>query len=230
MNENRFIKSAPKGLRLILASQSPRRREILSWLGIPFETADQDFEETLAPDLTPRAQAARLAEAKVRAYLKAHTDCRDLVLGGDTLLDLAGEPLGKPQDRDQARDHLRRLSGRTHEVVTALSLFAPGGTRSDTPGTIDTRWEVTKVRFHRLDETLIEYYLSLGEWRDAAGAYKIQRAGDLLVKKVSGSFSNVVGLPIRLFYVMLAGYMPLSGGQSSGPSGVRVIEKGHTEV
>lgn len=173
--------------RIILASASPRRREILAALGVEFEAVVPDVEEvsTGEPERAIRENALRKARAG-----RLLTDARLPVLGSDTEVVLDGRIFGKAADEAAARAHLEALSGRTHEVISALALLEPdGGERSEL--------ERSLVTFRTLDERTIGLYLASGEWRDRAGAYAIQGLGSILVDSLEGDFSNVVGLPVR---------------------------------
>ena len=174
--------------RLILASGSPRRRDLLGDLGIPFEIAVSDVPETLAPDLEPEAQSMALAERKARAV--ASGLAAGIVLGADTVVVRDGRLLGKPRDDADAIEMLRLLSGRDHQVVTGIAVtdVARGSVNSSAVSTV--------VRFRSLTEAEIAAYVATGEPRDKAGAYAIQGLGVDLVEDLRGCFSNVVGLPL----------------------------------
>lgn len=180
-------------MRLILASVSPRRRELLARLGIPFEVRPSGFEETLIPGLPAAALAATLARGKTRdvaARLRAEGEGPALVLGADTLVVLDGQPMGKPASRDEAGRMLRALRDRTHEVVTAVALEGPGGREASDVVT-------SRVRMRAYDDREIEAYVATGEPDDKAGAYAVQGLGGRLVDYVEGCYTNVVGLPLR---------------------------------
>ena len=175
---------------LVLASQSPRRREILTRLGLAFEVAPADLDETRRADEAPDAYVARLAEDKARAIatrLAASTP--RAVLGADTTVVLDGAVLNKPADRAESERMLRALSGRTHVVHTGVALvLAP-------EETVRTVVVSTRVSFRALPEATIVRYVESGEGLDKAGAYGIQELGAALVQSVEGSYTNVVGLP-----------------------------------
>jgi len=180
-------------VRLILASASPRRRELLGRLGLPFEVWPSGIEEVLTPGVPAPTLATTLARAKARGVadqLRAAGGAPALVLGADTLVVLEGRPLGKPASRDDARAMLRALRGRSHEVVTGVALLeAPGGR--------DTVEAVTSLVVMRpYGDAEIEAYLATGEPDDKAGAYAVQGAGGQLVIRVEGCYTNVVGLPL----------------------------------
>jgi len=183
-------------LPLILASASPRRRELLERAGVCFEAAPVEVDERLGPDEAPEEAARRLAADKARAAAALHGD--RFVLAADTLVVLDGRALGKPADEDEARAMLRALSGREHTVVTGYAAAAPGGE----PLRIDSA--ETAVRFDELAERDIEWYVGTGEPMDKAGAYGIQGRAAALVQRVSGSYTNVVGLPLAEALALLA--------------------------
>lgn len=182
---------------LILASQSPRRRELLQLMGIPFLQRPADLTEAVKPGETAACYAGRIAGAKARHILdRLQPQDPSWVLAADTVVCLPEDEtqiLGKPTDRAQAKSMLQRLAGRRHDVLTAISLY---GNPPSSDGQLD-RLVRTEVRFRRLTEAEIEAYLDTNEWSDKAGAYGIQSAGAFLVDRVSGSFSNVVGLPVE---------------------------------
>lgn len=175
--------SAP--IHLILASASPRRRELLSLLRVPFEVIQADIDERPHPAEPPDRYVARVAGEKAAAVARSHPTA--VVLAADTSVILNGEILGKPRDRDDACAMLRALSGRTHTVLTAVAL--DGRQRAG-------RVVETTVRFRALGEREIAWYVDTGEPLDKAGAYAVQGAGGLWVERVDGSPSNVIGLPL----------------------------------
>lgn len=185
---------ASKIFNLILASGSPRRRELLEGQGLSFEILAPDLPERREPGEAPDVFARRLAEVKALAIWEQHPD--RLVLAADTVVALGGTVLGKPADRADAIDMLRSLSGLTHEVITGVCL-RPG---SDAGGTHPPRGESftvrTAVRFRTLSPRDIETYVDTGEPMDKAGAYAIQGRGGGFVEAIFGSYSNVVGLPL----------------------------------
>ncbi|MFZ3206555.1 MAG: Maf family protein [Pseudomonas sp.] len=174
---------------LYLASGSPRRRELLTQIGVPFSPLIVPIDENLLPEEPPRAYVERLARAKAQAGLAALADPRDaVVLGADTAVVLAGRILGKPQDRDEAVATLSALSGREHQVLTAVALAST--TR------VAARVVSSRVRFRRLTRAEIEAYWATGEPRDKAGSYGIQGLAAVFVSQLQGSYSAVVGLPL----------------------------------
>ena len=172
---------------MILASASPRRAHILTQLGIPFRTVVSHVDETLAPGESAAAAAERLARAKA-GEVAAREDLP--VLAADTLVSCDDHILGKPASTADARDMLRRLSGRTHEVVTGVCLVTRGGAHA----AVDR----TTVRFAPLSDDDIRWYVATGEPMDKAGAYHVDARGALFVESVTGSPSNVAGLPVRV--------------------------------
>jgi len=187
-------------MRLILASRSPRRREILSWLGLEFEVVEPEVEELSAgPD--PEGLVLENARLKALAGLEAlGDDAGDaVVLGVDTDVFVDDEMLGQPPDEAAAEERLRRLSGREHQVLSGVCLLGPRA--EGIPGApLRERSGVARsvVAFRDLDDETIASYLASGEWQGRAGGYAIQGLGSILVDRVEGDFSNIVGLPIRL--------------------------------
>jgi septum formation protein len=177
-------------LKLVLASSSPRRREILASLGLNFEIRHADVDESLLPSESASDAAERLARAKAVAVAAGAGDA--LVVAADTLVVLEGSALGKPLDRADARRMLSALAGRTHDVVTGVACARGGRVVSGR--------ETTRVVFAPMTRVEIEAYAASGEPDDKAGAYALQGIGGLFVERVEGSPSNVVGLPVRLLY------------------------------
>lgn len=195
-------------MRLILASASPRRRELLTAAGIAFTARSTDIPEIPNPGEEPRAYAERLAREKASVIAAAHPE--DAVLGADTIVVVDGLVLEKPVDALDAKRMLRLLSGRTHEVITAVCVIAPKQASERDPSEensasvkSDVRSESTQVTFSPLSEREIAYYVSTGEPMDKAGAYGIQGIASRWIPRVEGDYSNVVGLPIALVYRML---------------------------
>ncbi len=186
-------------MTLVLASRSPRRREILGWLGVVFETVEPGVEE-LTSGLDPEGLVLENARLKALAGLELVGERPDVVvLGVDTDVFVDGEMLGQPTTRAEADERLRRLSARSHDVLSGVCLLGPRAT--GIPGApIRERTGVARseVLFRDLDEATIAAYLDSAEWRGRAGGYAIQGLGSILIDGVTGDFSNVVGLPIRL--------------------------------
>jgi septum formation protein len=174
------------GRFVILASGSPRRRELLELLGMRFEVRPAADEETPHPVEEPAAFAVRAARAKAELVAQDHP--RSPVLASDTVVEIDSAILGKPVSTSEARAMLRQLSGRTHQVHTAVALMVNGRCRS----LLDT----ADVRFRSLNDRTIDWYVATAEPMDKAGAYAVQGAGGLLVESVTGSPQTVIGLPI----------------------------------
>jgi septum formation protein len=182
---------AQQNRALVLASISPRRREILSRLGLRFRVVPSVVEETRLPGEAPDAFALRMASAKaddVTGRLRV-SDEPTSVLGADTVVVIDNQVLGKPRDRSETHAMLRALNGREHQVITAVALRGVGS------GYCDRVVVSTAVWFRELDEDTIEGYAASGEGADKAGAYAIQGLGAGIVDRIEGSYSNVVGLP-----------------------------------
>jgi septum formation protein len=169
---------------LVLASSSPQRRAILERLGIAFEVREVDVRELEHGE--PRQLALENARRKARAAARAGAE--EVVLGCDTIVCRDGAIYGKPADEAAARETLRALGGATHEVLSGLVLLVPGGERSAVAR--------TAVTFRELDDDLLEWYVTTGEWRGRSGGYAIQKAGAALVRTLDGECENVVGLPV----------------------------------
>ena len=179
--------------RLILASASPRRRELLRQAGFAFEVVAPEVDETYPGGEDPAAFAERLALAKAAQIAQRFTAKDDVVvLGADTVVVADGEVLGKPVSADDARAMLRKLSGIAHRVITGVALAAPGATRRA------VGHEVTRVFFRPLTEEEITAYVATGEPLDKAGAYAAQGRAARFVTRVEGCYFNVVGLPVAL--------------------------------
>lgn len=214
---------------LILASSSPRRQELLREIGIPFQVHAANINEDQNAGELPIEYALRLAREKAQAVSKQYP--QSYVLGADTIVVLNGEVLGKPQDHADAARMLRLLSGRAHEVTTAVSLIPPNIAATNTPsasqaapnkvtsetvapnfavpfsvvpGTLaETRASTTKVYFREIAEAEIQQYVAGGEPMDKAGAYAIQGGASRWTDRIEGEYSNVVGLPLSLVTEML---------------------------
>jgi septum formation protein len=171
--------------RVLLASASPRRRELLNLVGIDHEVQPANIDETYLPHETPRAHAERLAREKALAI-----DAPDAVtIGSDTIVVVDGEVLGKPRDRAHAAEMLRRLSGRSHIVMT--------GVAATWRGRVASALEEVGVTFRDLNDDEIERYIDTGEPMDKAGAYGIQGFGATIVDRVDGDYFAVMGLPLN---------------------------------
>jgi|SRR5687767_5874790 len=182
------------GARIVLASQSPRRRELLSLIGIPHEVRPADLDERVLPGELPAVHAERLARAKAEEVAATEPDA--VVIGADTIVVLDGNILGKPRDAGDAAAMLRRLSGRTHTVLTAVSVVHRGRTVSGV--------ESVEVTFRPLTEEQIDRYIATGEPMDKAGAYGIQGFGAVIVERVHGDYFAVMGLALGRLVDLLA--------------------------
>jgi septum formation protein len=205
---------------IILASASPRRKEILERLHIPFEVCEPMVDETKYAGSPPGIQVTQLASDKVfaaREQLSKSAIQMGLsdsisqvagqpqsgekmygwIAGFDTLVELGGRILGKPRDREEAGYMIGSLSGKTHSVYTGIALLS-GAARK-----LDVRFAKSRVTFARMSTEDISFYLDTGEWEGVAGAYRIQERASFFIERIKGSYSNIVGLPISLFYVML---------------------------
>ena len=177
-------------MRLILASSSPRRREIFALLGLPFETIAPDFEEILVSYRHAEEEVLDFALGKARSVANANPD--SIVIGSDTMILIDGEKLGKPSGIENARQMLRALSGKVHRIFTSVVILDGAGG----PGLQSVEQVAVKMRAFTDGE--IERYLSLGESLDKAGAYSIQGEGGALIESIDGDYLAAVGLPLRL--------------------------------
>jgi septum formation protein len=187
------MKREPRNSKLILASASPRRAQLLRNAGIVFTAQATRIPERQRPGESPRKVAERLAREKAHAIFARNP--RRLVLGADTIVVVRGRVLGKPRDRRDARRMLRLLSGRTHRVTTAVCLAGPGFE--------EVRSETTRVTMRKLSAEEIRAYAASGEPVDKAGAYAIQGLASRFISRIEGCYFNVVGLPVPLCYRML---------------------------
>ncbi|MDQ2974651.1 MAG: Maf family protein [Acidobacteriota bacterium] len=186
---------SPLNERLVLASKSPRRAEILRAVGWEFQVMAADIDETRIASEDAVSYVKRLAQTKaetVARKIQAGT-----VLGADTVVVIAGAILGQPRDDEDARRMLKLLNGNWHEVLTGVALACAGQTF---PTSVD--YETTRVRFAEMSDEEIDGYVSTGESRGKAGAYGIQGRAALFIEEIQGDYFNVVGLPIRLVYEM----------------------------
>jgi septum formation protein len=180
--------STNRQTRILLASRSPERRRILEALGLRFDSVATGVEEDTRAQLIPRELVAALASAKADAALELEPGY-DLIIAADTVVECDGAVLGSPRTDDEAREMLKKLSGRTHTIITGL-VVASQGKRAN-------RVAETSVTFRQLDDDTIEAYIRTGEPLHKAGAYGIQGLGALLVERVDGSHTNVQGLPVE---------------------------------
>lgn len=185
---------------LVLASASPRRQEMFARIfgEQGFRVAVPDFDESSIPvSGNAREYVRAVSQAKCRALLQEQPDGNYLAVAADTIVTCGGGILGKPAGVDGAADMLRKLSGRQHSVLTAISMAY------SRHGEILTEIETTQVWFARLDEQTIRWYVATGEPMDKAGAYGIQDLGAVLVSRIKGCYNNVVGLPVRRMIDMI---------------------------
>ena len=183
--------------KIILASKSPRRAEILSSLGWEFESHAANIDESRLGSEDAVTYVKRLAQQKATKISERMPD--NLVLGADTVVVIDGEILGQPRDDNDARRMLTLLSGKWHEVLTGVALIR--GTDQ-----AEGDYEKTRVRFAELSVKEIDWYVATGEPKDKAGAYGIQGRGAIFIQEIEGDYFNIVGLPVRLIYTMLESF------------------------
>lgn len=176
-------------MSVILASTSPRRRELLALLGIEFEIVPPTAQEIPSPGLSPRAQAKQFALDKARSIARRHPD--DLVLGSDTVIEIDGTLVGKPQDLDDAESMLRQLRGRSHHVHTGIALIHQAA------HVTLVQVETALVRMTPFTDRELAHYLETGESLGKAGAYSIQGEAARFIEKIEGDYPTIVGLPLR---------------------------------
>lgn len=184
---------------LVLASASPRRRELLERVGVAIEVDAADIDERLAPGEAPLTYVARVAAGKADAVAARHPG--RWVLAADTIVEHDGVVLGKPADEDEARAMLRRLAGHTHRVTTAVALRGPASA---------DRLVSTEVSMVDVPRVVADDYVASGEWRGKAGGYAIQGMAAAFVREVRGSVTNVIGLPLAEVVALL--------GEHGGPA------------
>ena len=182
---------------LILASQSPRRRELLGLFHLPFEIRVADIDEEMDPTLAPYDEVARVSREKAVAIAR---EGDDIVIAADTIVVCEGKVLGKPKDAENAKEMLRLLSGRDHQVMTGMTVIRGQEEISCT--------EVTDIHFRNLTEKEIADYVATGESMDKAGAYGIQGGAALFAEKMVGDYYNVMGLPVCRLWQLLAQIAP----------------------
>ena len=184
-----MIKGCIQKMKLILASGSPRRRELLKMTGLKFDVVTSDADESIPDNTTPGIAALILSERKALAVANLE-DCKgSVVIGADTIVSLDGKKFGKPKDEDDAFRMLSELSDRTHTVYTGVSIV-----NSDL--TVNKFVEATEVHFYPLSEKQIRDYIATGEYQDKAGGYAIQGGGAVFISGIIGDYYNVMGLPI----------------------------------
>lgn len=190
-------------MRIILASASPRRRELLSQIGIDFEVQMSDVEEkvsTTVPCYLVQGLSRQKAEAVFHALAESGEEV--LVIGADTVVSCDGEILGKPKSPEQAKEMLRLLQGRSHEVYTGVTLLHRAGGTAENASAIEGKsfYEATKVHFYPMTEEEISAYVATGDPLDKAGAYGIQGLCARYISGIDGDYNNVVGLPVGRLY------------------------------
>ncbi|MBQ7125447.1 MAG: septum formation inhibitor Maf [Clostridia bacterium] len=188
--------------RIILASKSPRRLELLRMLGLSVEQISPDVDESSVVSETPARLAERLAKLKAESVYKTSSHEGSVVIAADTLVEIGGKILGKPRNVADARDMLRQLSGKLHYVHTGIAVVYSGTTSSAT--------ETAAVYFRELSEEDIDSYVMSGEPMDKAGAYGIQGRAGAFVEKIEGDFFSIVGLPLCRLATLLKDNMGLS--------------------
>jgi len=184
--------------RLVLASQSPRRAELLRAVGGEFEAVAANIDETRMESEDAVSYVKRLAQGKAET-VAGRVSNHELVLGADTVVVIDGEILGQPRDDDDARRMLKLLSGKWHEVLTGLALL-----RAGKPPRVLVDHQTTRVQFCEMSDDEIDWYVSSGEPKGKAGAYAIQGRGALFIRGIQGDYFNVVGLPLRLVYELMS--------------------------
>ena len=185
-----MINTDPIGKKnpLVLASVSPRRKELLTQIGIPFESVDSGIEETAHARLSPVELACRIAVRKAESV--QHLYPQRWILGADTIVVLKNKVFGKPRDTRECREMLFSLSGRNHRVITGFCLMDPGGV------SVHVEAVTTMVKVKKMSEAEIEAYIKTGEPFGKAGGYAIQAIGSFMIEHIKGSYTNVVGLPV----------------------------------
>jgi septum formation protein len=181
-------------MKIILASKSPRRREILETMGVSFEIDVADVDESVSDDFSPVEAVCEISKRKAQRIAERHGE-DEIVISADTVVVIDGKIIGKPKDKEDAFCILKNLSGRTHEVYTGFTVSGNGKTKTD--------FEVTKVHFKELCDDDIRRYIATGEPMDKAGAYGIQQKGNLFVDYIHGDYYNVVGFPISKICVTI---------------------------
>ena len=200
------------GSRLILASKSPRRYELLKQVGLDFEVIPSRVMEDIVQKESPKEHVIRLAEAKARDIASGYPD--RWVIAADTIVYINGSILGKPKSREEAMEMLHRLSGQEHWVLTGFSVFHLGEGKSDKE-TVQTA-----VKMKTLSPTEMEWYVQTGEPFDKAGGYAIQGIGSFMIESIRGSYTNVVGLPLCELIQMLNRL----GAIAISESGIQIVD------
>ena len=183
---------------IVLASTSPRRQEILRSLSIPFTVLTSDYLEINTPGISPIEQAELHSIKKIETVMKMDLKITaSWILAADTIVCLENQTFGKPQNRNEAQKMIEILSGKTHEVITGISLY------DSKTNYISTRNSVSNVTFMDIPAETIEKYIDTGEWQGVAGGYRIQSLAACFATKIEGSYSGIVGLPIHELYAIL---------------------------
>ena len=184
-------------MNLILASQSPRRRELLGLFHLPFSVSVADIDETMDPTKSPRDEVARVSRLKAQAVSRG---ADDVIIAADTIVVLGDRVLGKPHSPEEAKEMLRALSGRGHQVMTGMTVL-----RGEKAVTVT---EITDIHFRPLLESEIDAYVKSGEPMDKAGAYGIQGGAALFAERMVGDYYNVMGLPVCALWKILREIAP----------------------
>jgi len=174
--------------KIILASKSPRRRELFKILGVPFVIKESDYEENLTKKMEPKELAITMSQGKARTIAKKQKDA--IVIAADTLISFQNKVLGKPRSEKDAFSMLSQMSGKVHSVITGYTILDTK-TKKNLSKAVET-----KVYFRKLKSQEIKNYIKTSQFLDKAGAYGIQELGQLLIEKIEGNYSNVVGLPL----------------------------------
>jgi len=174
--------------QIILASKSPRRKELLENIGLKFKIVPSDINEDLISFSSPKEYAERLSKEKAKKVVEEYQDA--IIIGADSIVILNGEIIGKPKSLENAKEILRKLSGRKHTVITGFTVV------DSKTGKSVTKSVLSSVTFKKLSEEEIDDYVTTGELMDKAGAYAIQEKAGAFIEKVEGDFFNIVGLPI----------------------------------
>lgn len=186
-----------KKRKVILASQSPRRRELLAGMGIDFDVLTTDVEETYDPSWSPEQIVMHLSKLKLSPIDMAQYDPQTIFIACDTIVVVNGQIIGKPKDRTDAERMLKMLSGNSHTVYSGLTVATPRKTLTD--------YRATEVFFDNLSDEIIQYYIDTYKPFDKAGSYGVQEwIGRVGIREIHGSFYNVMGLPTRLLWQMLS--------------------------
>jgi septum formation protein len=182
-------------IKIILASGSPRRKQILEQVGLNFTVEVSDYEEKPIPGISPFEFVEKLSLEKAKAVAKNHKDA--IIIGADTTVVIDNQILGKPKTKEEAKEMLRKLSGNTHLVFTGFTVIDIRNNK------IITKHVITKIKFKNLSDEEIAGYVETGEPMDKAGAYGVQDRGALFVEHIEGDYSNITGLPIVNIFEIL---------------------------